>query len=140
MKTLFIFILITFLGCKSISVNKIEREQLKSSIENNEEVSLNFDLLLHNWRNDSLGCLGYRTLQTVIYIVDSLNFNGKPIEFVLKNLGFPNRSLIGLNCQNFYYYFDTQCKDGLFDENLDFCWLELKIDFDKVSAIDINCK
>lgn len=129
-----------FFSCNSISIKKSREEHLKVTDEKIEKVSFLIDVVLDNWRNDYTGCLGYRTLESATSIVNSISFSGKSTSFIIESLGEPNKVHRNKNSQNLYYYFNVYCEEGKFNENFDFCWLELKTEYDKVIVIDISCK
>ncbi len=95
--------------------------------------------LYNDWRVDTLGCLKLRTLSNAKYIRDSLNIVNKESSFVINKLGQPNFQTINSNIEIIRYYFDTYCHESEIIDTLDYCWLEMSFEREKVKTIDIIC-
>lgn len=139
MKTTHIFILFCLFcsltiswKCNNANQNHITQRELT-------EKNVEGEIRLKEWRTDTLGCLGYRNFTAIQFIIDTLKINGKSTDFVIENLGYPNNRKQGLNSENFYYYFATNCEGNAIVDSLDFCWLELLIVFGRVTQTDISC-
>jgi hypothetical protein len=95
--------------------------------------------IIKNWKLDTLGCLGYRNINTSYYLIDSLNLKGKNKDFLIRKIGLPNYSQKTNNTETFKYYFNTTCKNGVFIDSIDYCWLELFIISNKIESLGIIC-
>lgn len=95
--------------------------------------------LLEEWKTDTLGCLKYRTKEKALYIRDSLDLMGKSTVFIINKLGTPNSVRKESNSEILKYYFNTICRENVFIDSLDYCWLEMLIESDKVKNIEVSC-
>ncbi|MBP5421104.1 MAG: hypothetical protein J6Y78_01550 [Paludibacteraceae bacterium] len=121
-----IILLCAFTGCNSLDDKNIDRNIKESK-------------LLAMWRVDTFGCMKYRTADNAIYIRDSLNLTGKSTAFVIDELGVPNSRQTNDDRETLIYYFNTYCNDNVFIDSVDYCWLELLIESDKVKNIYTKC-
>lgn len=124
MKALYILITLILFGC---FVSPIHQTQDKES------------KLLEEWRADAFGCLEYRTVEKALYIRDSLSLIGKSTGIVIEKLGVPNSRMKETNSEILKYYFNTICRESVFIDSLDYCWVEMLIEFDKVRNIQVIC-
>lgn len=124
MKTIYILIPFILCGCFVSSKYQVKDKENK---------------LLEEWRTDTLGCLKYRTKEKALYIRDSLSLMGKPTVFIIDKLGVPNSKKKESNSEILKYYFNTICRENVFIDSLDYCWIEMLVESDKVKNIEVNC-
>jgi hypothetical protein len=124
MKTLYILIPIMLCGCFVNSKYQVKDKEIN---------------LLEEWKTDTLGCLKYRTKEKALYIRDSLDLMGKSTVFIINKLGTPNSVRKESNSEILKYYFNTICRENVFIDSLDYCWLEMLIESDKVKNIEVSC-
>ena len=110
-------IVILFYGCA------ISKEQKQLTHPNHPNFD---DSKLREWRKDSLGCLGFRNIDMADYICDTLNFKGCNTSFVIEKLGQPNKIFIDKKRQIFTYYVDMSCRDNVFIDSIDYCWIKIE--------------
>lgn len=95
--------------------------------------------LLKEWRTDSLGCLQYRTKEKAFYIRDSLDLIDKTNSYIIDKLGNPNSVRKDGNVEVIKYYFNTVCRENLFIDSLDYCWVEMLFEKNHLKNIEISC-
>lgn len=95
--------------------------------------------LLNEWKVDSFGCLKYRTKERAFYIKDSLDLMNKSSSFIINKLGAPNTIRKEANTEILKYYFNTVCRENIFVDSLDYCWIEMVIESNRLKRIDIIC-
>ena len=97
--------------------------------------------VLEGWKIDTCGCLGYRTPEEVDFIRDSLYLINKSKDYVLEKLGMPNciKKYDTEEKEELRYNFNTICRDGIFIDSLDYCWLEIFIVLNKVKYVGAVC-
>ena len=64
---------------------------------------------------------------------------GKSTAFIIDKLGVPNSRKKEPNSEILKYYFNTICRENVFIDSLDYCWIEMLIESDKVKNIEISC-
>jgi hypothetical protein len=121
---IYLIFIVFFCGCFSNSKYHLKDKESK---------------LLQEWKADSLGCLHYRTKEKAIYIRDSLNLINKSTDFVIRKLGIPNSLNKDANKEILKYYFNTSCRENVFIDSLDYCWVGVLIESDLVINIEVSC-
>jgi hypothetical protein len=96
--------------------------------------------MLHNWRLDTNGCLGYRNMETAIYIQDSIDFTGKDTSYIYNLLGKPNESYKGPVYFEIIYICNITCENNKVREDVDLWYLTFSIDSDNDIAVIIVCE
>ena len=110
-----------------------------SSFSQIKEEKIKEEKILEDWRNDTLGCLGYRNSEKAIYLRDSLGLNAKSKIFVLEKLGIPNFIQENKETEVFKYYFNGICRDGKLIDSVDYCWFEILFISNQVRNTSIVC-
>jgi hypothetical protein len=122
--SIYLLIIVFLFGCFSNSKYHLENKESK---------------LLKEWKADSLGCLHYRTKEKAIYIRDSLNLLNKSTSFVINKLGGPNSIKKDANSETLKYYFNTTCKENVFIDSVDYCWITMIVESDSIKKIEVSC-
>jgi len=79
------------------------------------------DTLLVQWKNDSLGCSGFRTAEKAKSLYKQYDLKLKTSGEIIKLLGKPNK-IIGNGTQlSLAYYFDTKCSEGKVIDSIEHC-------------------
>lgn len=144
------FFLILLLGSSdaSCSTSSLLKDNKDSNYSQHPCDSTNIQLVLADWKKDSLGCLKLRDQIMAKCLVQNLEIKGKTEREVIHLLGNPNRTkikrvfLASEQEENDFihleYYFDVQCNERGELENSDRCWLEILIHPTTHKAIEVG--
>lgn len=99
-------------------------------------------LALSNFVDDSLGCKGLRTKQSIEYIYSRASLQGLNKVGLLKLIGHQNDSTIGNGFINLRYYYNRSCASGIPIDSVERCWANINIELStqKVSGIQFVCE
>lgn len=96
---------------------------------------------LNDWLEDSVGCLKKRSPELSDKLIKEYNLENCSIEEFKKVFGEPNK--IHVDSTNsrieLTYYFDSFCKDGRIDLEMDYCWIEYVFIKNKLIGISVAC-
>lgn len=87
------------------------------------------DSLLTQWRQDSIGCLKYRTYEIVKQLNTIYQLEKKTSSDLVELLGEPNR-IIRTEAKGkvYRYFYNTCCKDGVLDKECDYSWVDFNFE------------
>ncbi|MBP1645600.1 MAG: hypothetical protein H6Q16_1175 [Bacteroidetes bacterium] len=104
----------------------------------------NTDLKKYNrndWLEDSVGCLKKRSLELSEKLIKEYNLEKCTLAEFQKVFGKPNKIEVDStkNRIELIYYFDSLCKEGRIDLEMDYCWIEYVFIKNKLIDIIVAC-
>ncbi|WP_343636026.1 hypothetical protein [Fluviicola sp.] len=114
------------------------RNTISSNDKTIQEVK-EVEILVENWRTDSLGCKKLRTKQASEIIIDSLKLENRTQTEFLRVFCNPNMIDERDGKQILSYYFDAICRDGKFIDSLDHCIAEFTFKSDRLVGSNYIC-
>jgi hypothetical protein len=99
-------------------------------------------LTLSNFVDDSLGCKGLRTKQSIEYIYSKGSLQGLNKVDLLKLLGRQNDSTTANGFINLRYYYNRACTSGIPIDSVERCWANINIEIStqKVTGLQFVCE
>src|SRR6185312_4871428 len=91
------------------------------TVENVAKSANESDTLLAQWKEDSLGCIGLRTVENARLLFKRYNLQVKTSDDIIALLGKPNKVIDSGNRLSLNYYFDTKCGMGKVIDSIEHC-------------------
>lgn len=111
-----------FCSCQEKSNKVIDNENSKNQI-------------INNWKKDSLGCLGLRSLDLAKKIIEDNNLLGCSKENFEDFFGAPNDLIINEEKIALIYYIEARCKNDKLVNGADKCWIQFSFVRNKLSSV-----
>lgn len=133
MRILFVLLIFFLWNCSSKNGSKGINDA--SSVDS-------LSLALSNFVDDSLGCKGLRTKQSIEFIYLRGSLKGVTKAKLVNLLGHQNDSTVGNGLMNLRYYYNRACTMGAPIDSVERCWANFNVELStqKVSGIQFVCE
>ncbi len=135
-------LIIWFIACffgQSCSEDSRHPEAGIKNEQKSGQLNEGVELLIRQWKADSLGCEKLRTKAMAESIIDSLNLENADRTEFLKVFGNPNTTSQREGAFIDGYYFDALCVNGNFIDSADYCIAEFTFEQNKTVQRNYIC-
>lgn len=129
-----ILIIILFSCAKVPENNNLKENLIKNNIEQTLTV---YDK--NDWKEDSIGCLKKRSRKLSEQLIKKYHLEKSTLKDFQIVFGKPNKKEISDSIVILSYYFDSFCKDGNLNNDMDYCIAEYHFKFDTLDNTSYIC-